>query len=237
MLRIATRLLALGAISLAACGDDPVKPGEIVVKWNHGLTSATCGTRSVTTVEARAMKGEEEVAVASGACPAADASGTLTLADVAPGSYRIEVEAFDANNKGTYLGILAKQNVSEGKSSETPVIELKQKPAIINVDWTLPGNGRCSTAGIAEIEVFLFYHASTAAQQQGTPKKVGCDTTGMQFTDLVPNADVQLIAYGYDSAKKRIAKGTSPFFALTEGDDLDKVIALETCPGDPPACN
>jgi len=237
MLRIASCLLALGAFSLAACGDDPVEPGEIVVKWNHGPTSATCGTRGVTKVEARAIKGEEEIAVASGNCPTADTSGTLTLPDIAPGSYKIEVEAFTTAGKGTYLGVLAKHNVSEGKSAETTVIELKQKPAVINVDWTLPGAGRCSTAGISEIEVFLFYNASTAAQQQGEPKKVDCDTTGMQFVDLVPNADVQLIAYGYDATKKKIAKGMSEFFALTEGDELDEVIALETCPGDPPACN
>lgn len=236
MLRI-TCLLALGTMSLAACGDDPVKPGEIVVKWNHGPTSATCGTRGVTTVEARAMKGEEEIASAGGACPTAAANGTLTLPDIAPGSYRIEVEAFTAASKGTYLGTLAKQNVSEGKSSETPVIELKQKPAVITVDWNLPGGGRCSTAGIAEVEVFLFYNASTAAQQQGDPKKVGCDTTGMEFADLIPNADVQLIAYGYDAAKKKVAKATSEFFPLTEGDELDKVLDLETCPGDPPTCN
>ena len=37
--------LALASLTaLGACGDDPVKPGNVVVSWTHGPT-ATCGTR------------------------------------------------------------------------------------------------------------------------------------------------------------------------------------------------
>ncbi len=63
MLRIASILLVLiGASTIAACGDDPVKPGSIDVKWSTGPTSATCGSFQVATVEVRAMKGLEEIA-------------------------------------------------------------------------------------------------------------------------------------------------------------------------------
>src|SRR5690349_20406947 len=102
MSRITPYLLAVaGASTFAACGDDPVTNGELVVTWNHGATSATCGTRRVTTVEARIMKGEEEVAVASGPCPTDSKSGEITIANVKPGSYAVEVEAYTAANKGT----------------------------------------------------------------------------------------------------------------------------------------
>lgn len=235
----ALTLLLLGATALSACGDDPVKPGALVIKWNHGPTSATCGSRNLTTVEARVLKGDEEISSVNGPCATDARSGTLEIPEIAPGSYAIEVEGFTAapNPKGTYLGKLARQNVSEGKTAETPEIVLGQKPAVINVDWTLPDNQRCAAAGIEEIEVYLYYEASTVGTPVGEPQKVDCDSTGMVFEDLVPNPDVQLIGFGYDSARKKVARAESDFFALEAGDELEQVLALETCPGDPPACD
>jgi hypothetical protein len=238
MLRIASILFALtAATSLAACGDDTVKPGSLVIKWNHGPTSATCGTRSLTTLEARALKSGEEVASVSGACPTDAKSGTLTIPQIAPGTYAIEVEGRTAAGKATYLGTLARQNVSEGRAAETSDIVLGQKPAMINVDWNLPGGGRCSTAGIAEVEVFLYYQASTDGTPVGPPKKVACDSTGMKFDALLPNPDVQLIGFGYDSTKKKVARAESDFFVLEAGDELTKILSLATCPGNPPSCD
>lgn len=232
-----TALLPVACVfATAACGDDPVKNGELLVKWNTGPTAATCGTFGVTTVEARAMKGETAAAQVQTDCPASATSGEISLPDLAPGTYTIEVEGFNADDKGTYFGTAAKQKVSEGKTTETSAIVLALKPAIIGVDWTLPGGGRCSTANITDVEISLYYNASTAPTLIGSAKKVDCDSTGFELEDLVPNGDVKLIAYGYNGSKK-IAKGSTDFFTLGAGDDLTEVIALETCPGDPPACD
>jgi len=238
MLRIASILLVLiGASTIAACGDDPVKPGSIDVKWSTGPTSATCGSFQVATVEVRAMKGLEEIASASSACAATATGGTISIPSIAPGTYTIEVEAFNAAGKGTYLGTLAKLAVGDGKTVESSTIVIALKPALITVDWTLPGGGRCSTAGITDVEIYLYYNASTAPSLVGEARKVKCDTTGMEFTDLVPNTDVKIIGYGYDAAKKKVAKGSTGFFPLGAGDDLPKVIELATCPGTPPVCD
>jgi hypothetical protein len=238
MTRIASLALALSGIAaLAACGDDTVKPGTIVVKWNHGPTSATCATRMLANIEARALKNDEEVASASGTCAPDAKSGTINIPNLAPGTYAIEVEGFTAASKGTYLGTLAKQNVGEGKTVETSEIVLGQKPAMINVDWNLPGGGRCSSAGIAEIEVYLYYEASTVGTPIGQPQRVACESTGMSFNALVPNPDAQLIGFGYDSAKKKIARAETTFFPLEAGDELTKVLSLTLCPGTPPNCD
>jgi len=238
MLRIASILLALvGVSTFAACGDDPVKPGALAVKWSTGPTSATCGSFSVTTIQVSVMKGEVEIASGSSACASDATGGTISIPLVAPGSYKIEVEAIDAAGKGTYFGMLAKQSVGEGKTAETPTIVIALKPALLTVDWTLPGGGRCSTAGITDVEVYLYYNASTAPTLIGEAKKVKCDSTGLAFADLVPNADVKVISYGYDAAKKKVAKGSTEFFPLTAGDELKKVLALATCPGTPPVCD
>lgn len=238
MLRIASLLFALAGFStFAACGDDPVKPGALDVKWSTGPTAATCGSFSVKTIQVRAMKGEEEIASASSNCDTDATGGTISIPEIAPGTYSIEVEALNADGKGTYFGKLAKQTVSQGKTAQTSTIVIALKPALITVDWTLPGGGRCSTAGIVDVEVYLYYNASTAPSLQGAARKVKCDSTGMEFPDLVPNTDVKIIGYGYDAAKKQIAKGSTEFFPLGAGDDLDKVIPLAACPGTPPVCD
>jgi len=238
MLRLASLLFALvGFSTLAACGDDPVKPGAIDVKWSTGPTSATCGSFSVATIQVRAMKGEEEIASASATCATGATGGVISIPTIAAGTYSIEVEAINADGKGTYIGKLAKLSVGQGKTAETSTIVIALKPALLTVDWSLPGGGRCSTAGIVDVEVYLYFNASTAPSLQGEARKVKCDSTGLEFADLVPNADVKIIGYGYDAAKKKIAKGSTEFFPLGAGDDLAKVIALATCPGTPPVCD
>lgn len=238
MLRIASILLVLvGASTFAACGDDPVKPGGIAVKWSTGPTSATCGSFSVARVDVRAMRGEEEIASATAPCASDATGGTINIPVIAAGTYTIEVEAFNAAGNGTYFGSLAKLTVGEGKTATTTTIVIALKPAVLTVDWTLPGGGRCSTAGITDVEIYLYYNATTAPTLIGEARKVMCDSAGLEFTDLVPNADVKVIGYGYDAAKKQIAKGSSEFFPLAAGDELAKVIALATCPGTPPVCD
>lgn len=237
MLRTASILCATAAFGLSACGDDPVKPGALNVKWDHGPTSATCGSRGVSSIEVRALKNDVEVASASGDCPADAENGTVQIPKIDPGSYKIEVEAFTTTTpkKGIFYAEIAKQNIGEGKTVDVDV-ELTPKKATITVDWALPGAGRCSTAGIDQIEVALYYDASDEANLVGTPQKVDCESTGIVFADLSPNDDVQLIAYGY-AANKKVAKATTPFFAITPGDEIEEVMALETCPGTPPACS
>lgn len=238
MLRTVLIAFAVSAIpGLMACGDDATKPGTLVVQWNHGPTSATCSTRMLSTVEARALKSDEEIASASGTCAPDAKSGSLNIPDLEPGSYKVEVEGMTAAGKGTYLGTLDKVSVREGKTVETSEIVLGQKPASINVDWNLPGGGRCSTAGIAEVEVYLYYEASTVGTPVGDPQRVDCDSTGLSFADLVPNPDAQLIGFGYDADGEKIARAETEFFPLDAGDELSKVLSLATCPGDPPSCD
>lgn len=237
MLRIAPILFAIaGSSALAACGDDPVKPGELVVKWNTGPTGATCGTFQVTNLEARVMKGDEEIASGSSQCPTDATSGGITISDLKPGSYKVELEGYNATGRGTYFGEIAKQNVSEGKTVETSTVVLALKPGTIAVDWSLPNGDRCAEVGIADIEFSLYYNASVAPTLIGEPKKVSCEAAAFEFTNLVPNGDVKIIASGLNSAKKKIATGSTEFFPLIAGDELDKDIPLTLCPGEPPVC-
>lgn len=236
MSRIVQILFALaGSTALIACGDDPVKPGELVVNWNTGPTGATCGTFQITTLAVRVLKGTEELYSGSGACSPEATKGSITIKDVKPGTYKIELDGRDATGRATYSGGLAKQNVSEGKTVESTVIELKLKPATITVDWALPGNDRCATVGITDLEFSLYYDASVAPNLVSTTK-VKCDSDVFDLTGLVPNNDVKIVAAGLNAAKKKIALGSTEFFPLTAGDELDKKIAFEFCPGDPPLC-
>jgi hypothetical protein len=246
--RFARTALVFSSPVLFACGDDAVKPGGLVVHWTHGAT-ATCGTRGVDAIEARVLKGTELIATGNADCATDARTGTVAIADIAPGSYTIQVEAFEpgAEPKGTYIGTLERQSVSEGKNTDTPDITLAQKPATLAVDWSVPG-GKCSSSSIKEVEVTIYYNAGTTSDVNGAPQKVVCDGTykdpvtgtdkaGVYFSNLLPEDDVVIVAYGLDAAKKKIARGTTTSFAITAGDSLSKVLTLETCAGDPPACN
>lgn len=244
--RFARTALAFATPALFACGDDAVKPGGLVVHWTHGAT-ATCGSRGVDAIEARVLKGTELIATGNADCLADARTGTVAIADLAPGSYKIEVEALQPDDKGTYLGTLDRQSISEGKTADTPDITLAQKPATLAIDWTVPG-GKCSSSSIKEVEVTVYYNAGTTSDVTGTPQKVTCDGTykdpttgtdkpGVLFASLIPNNDVVVVAYGLDAAKKKVARGSTTAFAITAGDTLAKVLTLETCAGDPPVCN
>jgi len=246
MRRLAITIPSL-VLSLAACGDDEVKPGSLNVQWTHPST-ATCESRHIVEIEARAIRGGEVKATGTSSCPASERSGTIPLQNLEPGTYKIEVEGFDINDKGTYLGTKDKQTVSEGKAVDTGAIQLGQKPVFLNVDWTLPGGKTCAGAGVAEVEVTVIYNAGASAEPTFT-SKVGCNSevtdprggstklAGVVFAALEPNGDVSIVATGLDSAKKAIAQKQLDDLVFTAGDELTQTMALEACPGTPPACN
>ncbi|MFO0751038.1 MAG: hypothetical protein U1F43_35995 [Myxococcota bacterium] len=243
-----TLALVFAALVSTACGDDTVKPGSLNVLWTHPST-ATCDSRHIARLEARAYKGTatEAAATGSSSCPAADRNGTIPLTNLVPGTYRIEVEGFDAADKGTYLGVIEKQKVSEGKATDTTVVTLSQKPVFLHVGWTLPGGALCAASGIAEVQVDVIYDAGTSADIVDT-QRVKCDTAikdprdatktiaGVVFPDLEPNDDVSLALTGYSSANKAVATASEENLEFSAGDNLDKSIALVACPGDPPVC-
>lgn len=239
--------LALLALASAACGDDAVKPGSLNVKWTHPST-ATCDSRHIARLEARALKGTEVIATGSSSCPAADRNGSIPLTNLDPGTYKIEVEGFDAGDKGTYLGVIEKQKVSEGKSTDTPDVLLSQKPVFVHISWTLPGGQLCAASGIEEVEVEIIYDAGTEASVAGS-QKVACDASlkdprdatktiaGVVFADLDPNDDVAITVTGYDSADKPVAQVQETDLDFSAGDTVEKSMALVACPGTPAVCD
>ena len=243
---LALALPALALASLAACGDDNVKPGDLAVNWSHGPT-ATCESRHVTTVTARAyLKGELQKSEST-SCPSTSREGAIALTELPPGSYTVEVEASDAAGKGLYLGSATKQQVKEGGATSTSTITLVEKPVRLNVTWSTP-SGMCAASPIREVLVQYIPNAST----QGVvteEEQVACDNeikdpddstnllAGVLFVDLTPNSDVKIFAFGLDSAGKKIAKGESTTLILQAGDEPTVNIPLTTCPGSPPSCN
>jgi hypothetical protein len=239
-------LASLSVPALWACGDDAVKPGSLNVAWTHPST-ATCESRHIVTVTARAIRGGEVQAEGSSSCPAAERSGTIALQDLEPGTYRIEAEGFDAADKGTYLGVKEKQTVSEGKAIDVTAILLEQKPVFLNVNWTLPGGKLCAAAGVDEVAVEVIFNAGAQAEPVFTDR-VECNNevedprdpdnvlAGVVFNDLEPNDDVTIVATGYDG-NTAIMKKQLDDLVLTPGDELTETLALEACPGTPPVCD
>ena len=242
-------LFGLVSATLAACGDDAVKPGNLVVHWSEGQT-ATCGGRGHTTIEARLLSGDEVVYSGSGQCPTASSEGTIGITNVTPGSYKLEVEGVDATGKGTYLGVVTKQSVAEGKTTDTATVALAPKPARLHVDWKIPG-GKCSSSNIKTVSVSLYYKASNESILQGTAQKVNCDNTvkdpddpksliaGVLFADLETDDDAQVVIDGFDASNKKVASGKSQktdavgddfLDAINFGDDLDVIVNMTATP-------
>lgn len=237
--------LVVPALLMLACGDDPVAPGELTVRWSHGPT-ATCGSRSVVQVEARAYLKDVLENRVTAACPAESSSGEILLAELTPGNHRVVVEAFDATGKGLYLGSADRQAVREGGSTETSIITLGQKPVRLNVTWTTP-SGMCAGSPIRQVEVQYIPFAGTI-DEVVHEETVPCSNeledpddptellAGVLFTDLVPNDSVVVFAWGLDAQGERIAEGQVGPFALAPGDDAQRNITLTMCPGTPPSC-
>ena len=242
-------LFVLVPAALAACGDDAVKPGSLNVKWVHPGPTATCESRHIATLEARAIKSGEVVKKATSTCPAADRKGSIPLDDLDPGTYRIEVEGFNVAQKGEYLGIIEKQSVAEGTTRDTADISLEQKPVFLNVSWKLPGGSLCAASGIAEVEVKVTYDANDNPKPGAEAQKVKCDSAvkdprdsdkmlaGVVFTGLEPNDDVAIEVTGYDKEDEAIAYALVEELVFSAGDEVVKSVDLATCPGDPPSCN
>lgn len=234
------RFAFLFALALApACGDDEVKPGNLVASWAHGGPIATCSSRGVTTVEARLYSGTNLIANGSAPCEASARTGTVAIADIKPGTYRMVLEAIDADDKGLYLGEVARQNVKEGATTTSAEVTLAPKPGRLIVDWTVPG-GKCSSSTIREVEVKLYYSANAGGAPLKT-QRVLCDhtfespddgavTAGVLFDKLDPNDDVVLEAFGYDASKKKVASALSERFEIGIGDELAPVLDLALCP-------
>lgn len=236
---------ALSVVFTAACSDDP-GPGSIVARWTHGPTP-TCGTRGVTSIEARAIRNGEEVASATGDCPTDARRGSVEIPELRIGTYDVEIEAFNAEGRGTYLARGTRIAVREGEATETPELRMEEKPARLTVDWILPG-GRCATAGVDKVEVSLTYNAGTSANVErevevpcdnvfDSPADPGTNVPGVLIADLPPNPDVIIFIYGKNAAGARISQGQEGPRAINPGDDDSVIISLEACPGSPPNCN
>lgn len=240
MRNISVIVFGLLSASALGCGDDTVKPGNLVVHWSEGAT-ATCGGRGHVTVEARLMTGTEVVYSGTGTCPTASSEGTIAIMNVTPGTYKLEVEAIDADDQGTYLGTVDRQKVAEGKTTDTASVTLAPKLARLHVDWTIPG-GKCSSSNIKNVQVSLYYKATNESILQGAPTKVTCDNTvpnpddptkpiaGVVFEDLERDADAVVVVDGYDAANKKVATGRSETLDIGFGDELDIVVAVTAIP-------
>lgn len=234
------RLVLLSALALAsACGDDEVKPGNLIASWAHGGPIATCSSRGVTTVEARLYSGTNLISSGSAPCEASARFGTVALAGIKPGTYRMVIEAIDSTDKGLYLGEVARQNVKEGATTTSADVTLAPKPGRLVVDWTVPG-GKCSSSTIRQVEVNLYYSANAGGAPLKTQKvscdhtfkspEDGTDTAGVLFDKLEPNDDVVLEAYGYDASNKKVASALSEVFEVGIGDEFEPVLELALCP-------
>lgn len=239
LLPLSAALLALG------CGDDPVAPGSLVVRWTHGPTP-TCDSRHVVELEARAYLRNVLEGSATTPCPASDGSGSMLIEDLPPGTYKVVVEAYDTEGKGLYLGTAEKQAVREGKSTDSAVIRLDQKPVRLNVTWNTP-TGRCAGSPIRRVRVEVVPKAGTVgdvvAEAEGAceaevkdPDDPSEMLAGVLFTGLDPDSDVKVFAHGLDDKGHEIAVGVIGPFILSPGDDVEKNILLALCPGEPPVC-
>lgn len=242
---LATALL-LPAVA-AGCGDDVVKPGDLVVNWSHGPT-ATCESRGVVSIKAKAYLKDQLEGQVTTPCPSTSHDGAVALNDLTPGSYTIVVAASDASGKELYVGTLEKQRVKEGSENETPTITLGKKPVQLHVTWTTP-TGMCAGSPIRNVLVQYIPKAGTSGAVEDE-QQVACESefkdpndpsgtplAGVLFTDLEPNDDVKVFAFGLDSTGKKIAKGQTPTLILQPGDSPSVNIKLEMCPGNPPTCN
>lgn len=251
MNRIVTMTLAALLLGGLGCGDDTVKPGSMVVNWKHGeLSTLTCGSRNIANIEARLIRGED-VAKMNSACAADDKAGAFTFEELTPGNYIVEVEGFNGDTppKGTYLGVLPRVGVKEGKETTTDPITLNEKPARIRVDWRVP-EGKCGSSDIKTVKVQILFDGDTQPDLQA--EQTGdCDATyvdpddlsgkellaGMLFEDLGQNEKVVILVQGMDGSKNVISKVERTAFELDEGDDIDIVVDLDYCPGTPPTCS
>ena len=241
-----TLLISAAALFVLGCGNDSVKPGSLLVRWTQGPL-ATCGSRHVVQLEARAYLKNVLQNTATASCPANSSGGSMPIEELPPGNYTVEVEAFDAANKGVYLGTADKQGVSEGKAATSVEILLEQKPVQLNVTWLTP-TGHCAGSPIRNVEVSVYTNAGTdttlAGHLTGTceaetvdPQNPSDTLAGLVFTDLAPNDDVVVIAFGLDASGNKIATAQSDPFILIPGDSVVKDLTLAMCGGTPPVCN
>jgi len=224
-------------LMLSACGDDAVKPGSLNVHWTQG-DFATCSSRFVTKLEARALKKKGGDLVGTSGkvtCPASDKSGSIPIVDLDPGTYYVEVEGFNQAGDGTYLGVIEKQAVKEGKASDTAEIELEGKPASITINWTLPGGVQCNVANIAKVQVQVYFNA-TQQTVKVADQTLPCSTGTVTIPELAPNSDVAISLKGLDSANKAIAQARLEGESLEAGEEYAETVPLESCPGTPPTC-
>lgn len=237
--------LVLPALLMLACGDDPVAPGELTVRWSHGPT-ATCESRNVVQVEARTYLKDVLENSATVSCPSGSSTGEIVLSDLTPGNHRVVVEAFDATGKGLYQGSADRQAVREGGSTQTNVITLGQKPVRLNITWTTP-SGMCAGSPIRDVHVQYVPFAMSVGEvvhedtvpcgnELADPDDPTELLAGVLFTDLVPNDDVVVFAWGLNAQGERIAQGKAEQIDLVPGDDAQRNIPLTLCPGTPPDC-
>ena len=145
-------LLALlsSAVLFTACETEeeaPKAPGSAMVHWTLGPV-ADCSGTSIATIRAQALTGDEETdPAASTEAPcdsdSAPVTGSIELADLAPGAYDIVVEGLDDSGKAIYEHVDgATVTVPEGEAVDTDDLTLEVKRGYLVVDWDVGERSR-----------------------------------------------------------------------------------------------
>ncbi|MCB9729355.1 MAG: hypothetical protein H6744_15770 [Deltaproteobacteria bacterium] len=241
--RISLALTVLVSTALAAgCGDDGAAvPGSITADWKF-LGTSTCSSLNLASLEMTALQNGEVQNSVLVTCPATSKSGSISLGELPPGRYTVQIDGIDVDGKATHTGSVDKVPVVEGTDTKfdelktpLPPIELVEKPTTVLVDWDL--GGKCSSSGVEEVQVTML--ADDGSPISGTPPKlVACDNevvdpedpeamvAGVLFENLSARRTVLFYVEGRDSSGNVILDGESDPLPLRAGEVHRLVVTL-----------
>jgi hypothetical protein len=148
-IRVAS-LLVLSAAFIGCSGEsEPIETGEVKVQWHVGARG--CADVGAATIEVRSVGTGREVGPWTFDCN--DRVGVL--ADLAPGTWRFELDATDSEGVGIFGGDTGEVVVRPEGITVVPTVVLEAAPAVLTVEWNF-GGPLCAQVGVEEIEVLAF---------------------------------------------------------------------------------
>ena len=96
--------------------------------------------------------------------------GKATLEGLEPTLYNIQVDGFPAQTANpTYWGVVEGVSIRSGMTTESPVVEMAEKPGAIDLSWRF-GNGKvCAFVGVDTIEIAIWDAHSNKIYQEVLP--------------------------------------------------------------------
>jgi hypothetical protein len=155
----------VACLVFVGCGSEVTdEPGNLDVRWVIG--GSTCAGSDVTTVHVTVYDADGFVDGMTVPCQ----MGQATLESLEPAVYNIQVDGFPAQTANpTYWGVVEGVSIRSGMTTESPVVELAEKPGAIDLSWRF-GNGKvCAFAGVDTLEVAIWDDHSNKIYQEILP--------------------------------------------------------------------